>query len=122
VIGWRLVNFWLPIPVGALSYVSLKVKPGQGKAAFRSAISGMMTMVGPSNQPETAQDTAAPQEDPGQVEPEETSQALPVPQDAVQREEPEQAAEEPRKPRKPGEAKDEPGEAPVTDRQQAEEQ
>jgi len=28
VICWRLVNFWLPIPVGALSYVSLKVKPG----------------------------------------------------------------------------------------------
>src|SRR6202044_1700150 len=103
----------------ALSYVSLKVPPGAGKAAFRSAISGMMTMVGPSNQPETAQDTAAPQEDPGQVEPEETSQALPVPQDAVQREKPEQAAEEPRE---PGEAKDEPGEAPVTDRQQAEEQ
>ena len=56
VIGWRLVNFWLPIPVGALSYVSLKVKPGQGKAAFRSAIAGMMTVVGPRRPPETADD------------------------------------------------------------------
>lgn len=25
VIGWRLVNFWLPIPVGAAAYVSLRV-------------------------------------------------------------------------------------------------
>jgi hypothetical protein len=27
VLGWRLVNFWLPIPVGALSYASLKASP-----------------------------------------------------------------------------------------------
>ena len=46
VLAWRLVNFWLPIPVGALSYVSLKVKPGQGRAAMESAISGMLTVVG----------------------------------------------------------------------------
>ena len=25
VIGWRLVNFWLPIPLGGLSYLSLRV-------------------------------------------------------------------------------------------------
>jgi hypothetical protein len=25
VLGWRLVNFWLPIPVGAVAYASLKV-------------------------------------------------------------------------------------------------
>ena len=42
--------------MGALSYVSLKVKPGQGKAAFRSAIAGMMTVVGPRRPPETADD------------------------------------------------------------------
>ena len=28
VLGWRLVNFWLPIPVGALAYLSLRVEPG----------------------------------------------------------------------------------------------
>ena len=28
VLGWRLVNFWLPIPVGAIAYVSLKVPRG----------------------------------------------------------------------------------------------
>ncbi len=27
VIAWRLVNFWLPIPVGALAYLSLRVEP-----------------------------------------------------------------------------------------------
>lgn len=32
VVGWRLVNFWLPIPVGALSYLSLSVGPGATRA------------------------------------------------------------------------------------------
>lgn len=27
VLGWRLLSFWLPIPVGALSYLSLRVAP-----------------------------------------------------------------------------------------------
>jgi uncharacterized protein (TIRG00374 family) len=43
VIAWRLVNFWLPIPTGAIAYVSLKVKPrAGGLRAMRSAISGML--------------------------------------------------------------------------------
>ena len=46
VIAWRLVNFWLPIPTGALAYVSLKVKPRAGLQAMRSAISGMRPSVG----------------------------------------------------------------------------
>src|SRR3984957_5185563 len=46
VLAWRLVNFWLPIPVGALSYVSLKVKPGQGRAAMETAVAGMLAVVG----------------------------------------------------------------------------
>jgi hypothetical protein len=25
VLGWRLVNFWLPIPVGAAAYLSLRL-------------------------------------------------------------------------------------------------
>lgn len=45
VIAWRLVNFWLPIPTGALAYVSLKVKPRAGLQAMRSAISGMLPSV-----------------------------------------------------------------------------
>jgi uncharacterized protein (TIRG00374 family) len=27
VVGWRLINFWLPIPVGGASYLSLRVHP-----------------------------------------------------------------------------------------------
>jgi len=46
VIAWRLVNFWLPIPTGALAYVSLKVKPRAGWQAMRSAVSGMLPSVG----------------------------------------------------------------------------
>ena len=70
VLAWRLVNFWLPIPVGALSYVSLKVKPGQGRAAVESAIAGMLAVVGarptvdasPSQVPEPQEPAAEPRE------------------------------------------------------------
>ena len=47
VIGWRLVNFWLPIPTGALAYASLKVKPRAGLRAMRSAVSSMLKPGGP---------------------------------------------------------------------------
>jgi uncharacterized protein (TIRG00374 family) len=43
VLGWRMVNFWLPIPTGALAFVSLKVKPDpDGLSAIRSALSGLL--------------------------------------------------------------------------------
>src|ERR1700761_1966361 len=41
VLAWRLGNFLLPVPGGGLASHSPKVPPGAGKAAFRSAISGM---------------------------------------------------------------------------------
>ena len=47
VLGWRLVNFWLPIPTGALSYVSLKVPRGAGLKAMRSAIAAMRKNLAP---------------------------------------------------------------------------
>src|SRR6266568_749571 len=43
VLGWRLVNFWLPIPVGAIAYVSLKVPRGAGLKAMRAAVSTLLT-------------------------------------------------------------------------------
>jgi uncharacterized membrane protein YbhN (UPF0104 family) len=42
VLGWRMVNFWLPIPTGAAAYVSLKVKPHSGIATIRSAIASLL--------------------------------------------------------------------------------
>ena len=40
VLGWRMVNFWLPIPLGAAAFVSLKVKPSGGvRAAFANMFS-----------------------------------------------------------------------------------
>jgi hypothetical protein len=33
VVAWRLVNFWLPIPVGGISYLSLRVHPPAGSPA-----------------------------------------------------------------------------------------
>jgi len=45
VLGWRMVNFWLPIPTGAAAYVSLRVKPHSGMTAIRSAIRGLLTSV-----------------------------------------------------------------------------
>lgn len=41
VIGWRLVNFWLPIPLGAASYISLRVPRGAGMRARRAALHEM---------------------------------------------------------------------------------
>src|SRR5580692_570474 len=43
VLGWRLVNFWLPIPAGAAAYVSLKVPRGAGLKAMRSAVGTMLS-------------------------------------------------------------------------------
>jgi hypothetical protein len=43
VLGWRIVNFWLPIPTGAAAYVSLKVGNNSGLGAIRSALSGLLS-------------------------------------------------------------------------------
>jgi uncharacterized protein (TIRG00374 family) len=43
VIGWRLVNFWLPIPTGAAAFVSLKVKPRSGLREMRDVTSDMLS-------------------------------------------------------------------------------
>jgi hypothetical protein len=51
VLGWRLVNFWLPIPVGAIAYISLKVPRGAGLKAMRAALS-TMTRPQPEDHPE----------------------------------------------------------------------
>jgi uncharacterized protein (TIRG00374 family) len=42
VLGWRLVNFWLPIPAGAIAYISLKVPRGAGLKAMRAAVSALL--------------------------------------------------------------------------------
>ena len=41
VLGWRLVNFWLPIPVGGVAYISLRVPRGSGLRAQRQALVDM---------------------------------------------------------------------------------
>jgi uncharacterized protein (TIRG00374 family) len=51
VLAWRLVNFWLPIPAGAIAYVSLKVPRGAGLKAMRAAMTSMMTHPGPPDAP-----------------------------------------------------------------------
>jgi uncharacterized protein (TIRG00374 family) len=43
VLAWRLVNFWLPIPTGAIAYVSLKVPKGADLRATRKAIAEIFT-------------------------------------------------------------------------------
>ena len=85
VLGWRLVNFWLPIPAGAAAYISLKVPRGAGLKAMRAAVSTMMTHnsqqpstpppgtssaeppppeIGPPDTPEPPPDTPGPPETP----------------------------------------------------------
>jgi uncharacterized protein (TIRG00374 family) len=51
VLGWRLVNFWLPIPAGAVAYVSLKVPRGTSPSGVRAAIGAMMSSVTRRDQP-----------------------------------------------------------------------
>jgi hypothetical protein len=41
VIGWRLVNFWLPIPIGAVCYVSLRATRGIGIVASGRTVRNM---------------------------------------------------------------------------------
>jgi uncharacterized protein (TIRG00374 family) len=41
VLGWRLVNFWLPIPVGAGSYLSLKLPRHADWGTVRRALSDL---------------------------------------------------------------------------------
>jgi uncharacterized protein (TIRG00374 family) len=60
VLGWRMVNFWLPIPTGALAFVGLKVKPDSGGlTALRSAFSGLLAFVRPDDPPADGQSPSA---------------------------------------------------------------
>ena len=59
VLAWRLVNFWLPIPAGAIAYASLKVPRGAGLKAMRAAMTSMMARPGaPDAPPGDPQDAA----------------------------------------------------------------
>jgi uncharacterized protein (TIRG00374 family) len=58
VLAWRLVNFWLPIPTGALAYVSLKVPRGAGLGAMRRALSDLVPMGHRDHQQAPADDQA----------------------------------------------------------------
>jgi uncharacterized membrane protein YbhN (UPF0104 family) len=50
VLSWRLVNFWLPIPAGAIAYVSVKVPRGAGRKAMRTALATMMARDAPRHE------------------------------------------------------------------------
>jgi hypothetical protein len=66
VLGWRLVNFWLPIPAGAIAYVTLKVPRGGGLHAMRQALSDLTSRGQRGGQPggESPQDDGErPQDD-----------------------------------------------------------
>jgi hypothetical protein len=42
VLAWRLVNFWLPIPTGIVSFISLKVPRGSSWATMGRALADMV--------------------------------------------------------------------------------
>jgi uncharacterized protein (TIRG00374 family) len=53
VLAWRLVNFWLPIPTGAIAYVSLQAGGGRrGLSMIRRALSELAARAGPSPAPD----------------------------------------------------------------------
>ncbi|MGA2802801.1 MAG: YbhN family protein [Acidimicrobiales bacterium] len=51
VISWRLFNFWLPIPVGAGAYLSIRVQHGAGLKERRDALGSMTRARYPSTPP-----------------------------------------------------------------------
>src|SRR3984957_17394722 len=57
VLGWRLVNFWLPIPTGAAAFVSLKVKPETG--GIKGGCAGLLALVKPTQDPGPPEDAPA---------------------------------------------------------------
>jgi uncharacterized protein (TIRG00374 family) len=59
VLGWRLVNFWLPIPVGTASYVTLRVRPGPGRKPAGAPAAGHDTAARePAGKDTAGKDTA----------------------------------------------------------------
>ena len=77
VLGWRLVNFWLPIPIGAIAYISLKVPRGAGLKAMRAAVSTLLARPAQAGhpqaghpQPEGALPEHPPPEEPEEPQPE----------------------------------------------------
>jgi uncharacterized protein (TIRG00374 family) len=62
VLSWRLVNFWLPIPAGAIAYVWLKAPRGAGLEAMRAALATMMARGAPPREDPPREDP--PHEDP----------------------------------------------------------
>jgi uncharacterized protein (TIRG00374 family) len=51
VLGWRVVNFWLPIPTGAVAFALLKVTPLPEGSGLRSVLSSLLA-TGDSRIPE----------------------------------------------------------------------
>jgi uncharacterized protein (TIRG00374 family) len=54
VLAWRLVNFWLPIPTGAVSYLTLKVPRGANLRDIRRALAEMTPWGSSSREPSAA--------------------------------------------------------------------
>jgi len=69
VLGWRLVNFWLPIPAGAIAYVSLKVPRGAGLRAWRAAMSALLARPAPPAGNESPGNESPGNESPGNESP-----------------------------------------------------
>jgi uncharacterized protein (TIRG00374 family) len=88
VLGWRMVNFWLPIPTGALAFLSLKVNvpPSghpHGKRGLRSVFSALLPN-GKTEDADAAPTDAAPTDTaPTDTAPTDTALPDTVPTDTV---------------------------------------
>jgi uncharacterized protein (TIRG00374 family) len=60
VLSWRVVNFWLPIPTGAIAFALLKMKPVSGWSNLQAAFTGMLaTATGKTRGDDTDLDSTA---------------------------------------------------------------
>ena len=64
VISWRLFNFWLPIPVGAGAYISLRVRHGAGLKERRDALEDMTRPRDPNAPPSGQTPSVTPSQPP----------------------------------------------------------
>jgi uncharacterized protein (TIRG00374 family) len=93
VLGWRMVNFWLPIPTGAAAFVSLKVKPQAG--GIKGAFAGLMAFVKPPPEASVAPEAGGPREASGPLDaPAADARAGRTPPDEPRLDEPERSEPE----------------------------
>jgi len=77
VLGYRLVNYWLPLPAGAVAYLRLKLGAGSGRGTSAPSPAGQPAPAGGQQAPAAAQQAPAAAQQAPAAEPAPASKPLP---------------------------------------------